>query len=195
MNNIENFKKNTNFVLFYPASICLNKLDSSYKYTFKNGMFYPCMLGILRDNECINVITGKKYNIIENEFWNKIRKDSKIISNPAIIGRDISNSLENLQLINEYLDANGRLGKKEINKNSCVSYRLNYILHRGNFDYHYFGFFPLCFNEFLLKKIELENLKSLKAIENVRSGQKAKDDEIAENDVVLKLTKKLNKFY
>ena len=103
------------------------------------------MLGILRNNECINIITGKKYNIIENEFWNKIRKDSKIISNPAIIGRDISNSLENLQLIKEYLDANGRLGKKEINKNFCVSYRLNYTLHRGNFDYHYFELFPIVF--------------------------------------------------
>lgn len=110
--------------------------------------------------------------ILVNFIHLKIRKDSKIISNPAIIGRDISNSLENLQLINEYLDANGRLGKKEINKNFCVSYRLNYTLHRGNFDYHYFGFFPLCFNEFFLKKIELQNLKSLKEIENVRSEQK-----------------------
>lgn len=53
------------------------------------------------------------------------------------------------------------------------------------------NYFPLCFNEFFLKKIELQNLKSLKEIENVRSEQKAKDDEIAENDVVLKLTKKI----
>ena len=59
-------------------------------------MFYPCLIGVIKeDNICVDIISGKEYEIVEEAmFYSKITSKSKIAHNPACICREIDNSLE-----------------------------------------------------------------------------------------------------
>ena len=128
-----NENKDLYFVLFHPVSICIR--GERFKYCIKDNLSYPCLLGfITEDNKCVEAITGRKFDIIDTEDYersyyersyhaNGINTD-KVMKNPARIYRWIINSLENLHLIEKYIDAKGNLSQSEIAKSSDFSYRL-----------------------------------------------------------------------
>ena len=110
-----NENKDLNFVLFHPISICIR--GEQFKYCIKNNLSYPCLLGFITEEsfgtgklKCVEVITGRKFDIINEEDYERPYhadgiNTSKVMRNPARIDQSIKNSLENLQLIEKYIDA------------------------------------------------------------------------------------------
>lgn len=199
-----NENKDLNFVLFHPVSICIR--GKQFKYGIKDNMSYPCLLGFIdEDNKCVEVISGRKFDIISQEdydrrFYVEINKDSKVIGNPVRICRWINNTVENLRLIEKYIDAKGNLSQREIAKSSDFSYRLNHLLFNRPSKYSSIdvetGFYDtltrFSFSKYYLQKIDIENLKALKEFAYIQSGKKASDDLTEKNDIILRLKKKLN---
>lgn len=201
-----NENKDLKFVLFHPVSICIR--GKKFKYGIKDNLSYPCLLGFLaEDNKCVEVISGKKFDIISQEdyerrYYVEITKDSKVIGNPVHICRWIDNSVENLHLIEKYIDAKGNLSQREIAKSSDFSYRLNHLLFNRPAKYSSYssndietGFFDTFkrfkFSKSYLQKIDIENLKALKEIAYILSGKKESDELTEKNNIILRLTKKL----
>lgn len=120
------------------------------------------------------------------------------MGNPVHICRWIDNSLENLHLIEKYIDAKGNLSQREIAKSSVFSHRLNHLLFRR---YCYYrtkveeGFYDTLkrfkFSKSYLQKIDIENLKSLKEFSYIQNDQKESDELTEKNDIILRLVKKL----
>ena len=202
---IMNENKDLKFVLFHPVSICIR--DKKFKYGIKDNMSYPCLLGfITEDNKCVEVISGRKFDIISQEdrercckYYVEITKDSKILENPVEICRWIDNSLENLHLIEKYIDAKGNLSQREIVKSSDFRYRLNCLLFNrpssstdSGIETGFYGTLKrFRFSKSYLKKIDIENIKALKEIVYILSGQKESDELTEKNDIIFRLTKKL----
>lgn len=202
-----NENKDLKFVLFYPVSICIR--GKKFKYGIKDNMSYPCLLGfIAEDNKCVEVISGRKFDIISDiisqedydlRYYVEITKDSKIIGNPVSICRWINNSVENLRLIEKYIDTKGNLSQREIAKSSAFSYRLNHLLFNlpskyssNDVETGFYGTFKrFKFSKFYLQKIDIENLKALNEIAYILSGQKESDELTEKNNIILRLTKKL----
>lgn len=198
-----NEKKDLKFVLFHPVSICIR--DKQFKYGIKDNLSYPCLLGfITEDNKCVEVISGRKFDIISKEDYERryyvdIVSTSKIMGNPVRVCRWIDNSLENLHLIEKYIDAKGNLNQREIAKSSDFSYRLNHLLSNRPVKYSSIdveaGFYDTLkkykFSKSYLQKIDIENLKALKEIAYIVSGQKESDELTEKNDIILRLKKKL----
>ena len=203
-----NENKDLKFVLFHPVSICIR--DKEFKYGIKDNMSYPCLLGFIdEDNKCVEVISGRKFDIISQEDYNRrfyveINKDSKVIGNPVRICRWINNTVENLRLIEKYIDAKGNLSQRKIAKYSDFSHRLNHLLFNRPAKYSSYssndvetGFYDILkrfkFSKFYLQKIDIENLKALNEIAYILSGQK-ENDELAEKDkIISRLKKQLSK--
>jgi len=198
-----NENKDLKFVLFHPVSICIR--DKEFKYGIKDNMSYPCLLGFIdEDNKCVEVISGRKFDIISQEdydrrFYVEINKDSKVIGNPVRICRWINNTVENLRLIEKYIDAKGNLSQREIAKSSDFSHRLNHLLFNRPSKYSSIdvetGFYDILkrfkFSKFYLQKIDIENLKALNEIAYILSGKKESDELTEKNNIILRLTKKL----
>lgn len=198
-----NENKDLKFVLFHPVSICIR--DKEFKYGIKDNMSYPCLLGFIdEDNKCVEVISGRKFDIISQEDYNRrfyveINKDSKVIGNPVHICRWINNTVENLRLIEKYIDAKGNLSQREIVKSSNFSHRLNHLLFNRPSKYSSIdvetGFYDILkrfkFSKFYLQKIDIENLKALNEIAYILSGKKESDELTEKNNIILRLTKKL----
>lgn len=198
-----NENKDLNFVLFHPVSICIR--GKQFKYGIKDNMSYPCLLGfITEDHKCVEIISGRKFDIISREdyerrYYVEITKDSKVMGNPVHICRWIDNSVENLQLIEKYIDAKGNLSQRKIAKSSDFSYRLNHLLFNRTSKYSSIdvetGFYDtlkrFSFSKYYLQKIDIENLKALNEFAYIQSGKKASDDLTEKNDIILRLTKKL----
>lgn len=198
-----NENKDLYFVLFHPVSICIR--GERFKYCIKDNLSYPCLLGfITEDNKCVEAITGRKFDIIDTEdYKHSYHADGmntdKVMKNPARIYRGINNSLENLHLIEKYIDAKGNLSQSEIAKSSDFSYRLNYLLSNRPIKYSSIdgepGFYDTLkrfeFSKYYLQKIDIENLKALKEIEYIMSGQKESYELAEKNDIILRLKKKL----
>ena len=198
-----NENKDLKFVLFHPVSICIR--DKEFKYGIKDNMSYPCLLGFIdEDNKCVEVISGRKFDIISQEdydrrFYVEINKDSKVIGNPVRICRWINNTVENLRLIEKYIDAKGNLSQREIAKSSDFSYRLNHLIFNRPSKYSSIdvetGFYDILkrfkFSKFYLQKIDIENLKALNEIAYILSGKKESDELTEKNNIILRLTKKL----
>lgn len=198
-----NENKDLKFVLFHPVSICIR--GKKFKYGIKDNMSYPCLLGfIAEDNKCVEVISGRKFDIISQEdyeysYYVGITNDSKVLGNPVRVIKWIGNSLENLHLIEKYIDAKGNLSQREIAKSSAFSYRLNHLLFKRPSKVSSIGveegFFDTLkrfkFSKSYLQKIDIENLKALKEIAYILSGQKESDELTETNDIILRLTKKL----
>lgn len=199
-----NENKNIEFVLFHPISICIK--GEQFKYCIKDNLSYPCLLGfITEDNKCVEVISGRKFDIISPEdYERRYHADGintcKVMRNPVRVCRWINNSLENLQLIEKYIDAKGNLSQREIAKSSDFSYRLNFLLSNRSIKYSSIdgepGFYDTLkrfeFSKYYLQKIDIENLKALKEIEYIMSGQKESCELAEKNDIIFRLTKKLS---
>ena len=173
------YKGDLNFVLFHPVSICL--MGKQFKYCIKDNVSYPCLLGFITDEnfaseelKCFEVITGRKFDIINSDaFELPYLADginaSKVMENPACICRWVNDSLENLQLIEKYIDAKGNLSQSEIAKSSDFSYRLNHLLSNRPIKYSSnddaLGFYDTLKNyeasKDYLQKIDIENLKTI----------------------------------
>ena len=204
-----NENKDLNFVLFHPVSICIS--GEMFKYCIKKNLSYPCLLGFITEEsfgtgklKCVEVITGRKFDIINEEDYERPYhadgiNTSKVMRNPALVDRSIKNSLENLQLIEKYIDTKGNLSQNEIAKSSDFSYRLNYLLSNRPIKYYSIdgepGFYDTLkrfeFSKYYLQRIDIENLKEIKEIEYVMSGQKDSYELAEKNDIILRLTKKL----
>lgn len=198
-----NENKDLNFVLFHPVSICIR--GEMFKYCIKDNLSYPCLLGfITEDNKCVEVITGRKFDIIDTEDYERPYhadgiNTSKVMENPARICQWINNSLENLHLIEKYIDAKGNLSQSEIAESSDFSYRLNYLLSNRPIKYSSIdgepGFYDILkkfeLSKYYLQKIDIENLKALKEIEYIMSGHKESYELAEKNDIILRLKKKL----
>ena len=179
------YKGDLNFVLFYPVSICL--MGEQFKYCIKDSLSYPCLLGFITaeslgsyELKCFEVITGRKFDIIdiydfENPYFVDDINTSKVMENPACICRWVNNSLENLQLIEKYIDAKGNLSQNEIAKSDDFSYRLNRLLSNRPIEYSTnddtLGFYDTLKNyeasKDYLQKIDIVNLKTIKEIEYI----------------------------
>ena len=183
------YKGDLNFVLFHPVSICL--MGKQFKYCIKDNVSYPCLLGFITDEnfaseelKCFEVITGRKFDIINSDdFEIPYLADginaSKVMENPACICRWANDSLENLQLIEKYIDAKGNLSQSEIAKSSDFSYRLNHLLSNRPIKYSSnddaLGFYDTLKNyeasKDYLQKIDIENLKTIKEIEYIMNDK------------------------
>ena len=189
------------FVLFYPVSICISGKD--FKYGIKKGTFYPCLLGIIKDdNTLVDVISGRKFDVVEeNKPFTNITFKSKIVDNPVFVCRNIDNSLENVKFIEEYITAKGKISPDKINAHEAFSHRLNRLLsmkedsifgikdHSGFWD----SLHSYKSAKFYLRKIDIENLKSIEIFSYIQSGQKDIDDKHEKNEIVLRLRNKLLK--
>ena len=204
------YKGNLNFVLFHPVSICL--MGKQFKYCIKDNVSYPCLLGFITDEnfaseelKCFEVITGRKFDIINSDdFEIPYLADginaSKVMENPACICRWVNDSLENLQLIEKYIDAKGNLSQSEIAKSSDFSYRLNYLLSNRPIKYSSnddaLGFYDTLKNyeasKDYLQKIDIENLKTIKEIEYIMNDKNESCILAEKDDIIFRLKKKLS---
>ena len=204
------YKGDLNFVLFHPVSICL--MGKQFKYCIKDNVSYPCLLGFITDEnfaseelKCFEVITGRKFDIINSDdFEIPYLADgintSKVMENPACICRWVNNSLENLQLIEKYIDAKGNLSQSEIAKSSDFSYRLNHLLSNRPIKYSSnddaLGFYDTLKNyeasKDYLQKIDIENLKTIKEIEYIMNDKNESCILAEKDDIIFRLKKKLS---
>lgn len=204
------YKGNLNFVLFHPVSICL--MGKQFKYCIKDNVSYPCLLGFITDEnfaseelKCFEVITGRKFDIINSDdFEIPYLADginaSKVMENPACICRWVNDSLENLQLIEKYIDAKGNLSQSEIAKSSDFSYRLNHLLSNRPIKYSSnddaLGFYDTLKNyeesKDYLQKIDIENLKTIKEIEYIMNDKNESCILAEKDDIIFRLKKKLS---
>lgn len=204
------YKGDLNFVLFYPVSICL--MGKQFKYCIKDNVSYPCLLGFITDEnfaseelKCFEVITGRKFDIINSDdFEIPYLADginaSKVMENPACICRWVNDSLENLQLIEKYIDAKGNLSQSEIAKSSDFSYRLNHLLSNRPIKYSSnddaLGFYDTLKNyeasKDYLQKIDIENLKTIKEIEYIMNDKNESCILAEKDDIIFRLKKKLS---
>ena len=203
------YKGDLNFVLFHPVSICL--MGKQFKYCIKDNVSYPCLLGFITDEnfaseelKCFEVITGRKFDIINSDdFEIPYLADgintSKVMENPACICRWVNDSLENLQLIEKYIDAKGNLSQSEIAKSSDFSYRLNHLLSNRPIKYSSnddaLGFYDTLKNyeasKDYLQKIDIENLKTIKEIEYIMNDKNESCILAEKDDIIFRLKKKL----
>ena len=203
------YKGDLNFVLFHPVSICL--MGKQFKYCIKDNVSYPCLLGFITDEnfaseelKCFGVITGRKFDIINSDdFEIPYLADginaSKVMENPACICRWVNDSLENLQLIEKYIDAKGNLSQSEIAKSSDFSYRLNHLLSNRPIKYSSnddaLGFYDTLKNyeasKDYLQKIDIENLKTIKEIEYIMNDKNESCILAEKDDIIFRLKKKL----
>lgn len=203
------YKGDLNFVLFHPVSICL--MGKQFKYCIKDNVSYPCLLGFITDEnfaseelKCFEVITGRKFDIINSDdFEIPYLADgintSKVMKNPACICRWVNDSLENLQLIEKYIDAKGNLSQSEIAKSSDFSYRLNHLLSNRPIKYSSnddaLGFYDTLKNyeasKDYLQKIDIENLKTIKEIEYIMNDKNESCILAEKDDIIFRLKKKL----
>ena len=188
------------FVLFYPVSICIS--GKRFKYGIKEGTFYPCLLGIIKeDNTLFDVISGRKFDIVceEDKSFTEITFKSKVVANPVFVCRNINNSLENVKFIEEYINAKGKISPDRIKEYDAFSYRLNTLLSIKKEDsiLKGEGFWDSLRSyksaKLYLRKLDIENLKSLEEISYIQSGQKDIDDKHEKNEIVLRLRNKLLK--
>ena len=204
------YKGNLNFVLFHPVSICL--MGKQFKYCIKDNVSYPCLLGFITDEnfaseelKCFEVITGRKFDIINSDdFEIPYLADgintSKVMENPACICRWVNDSLENLQLIEKYIDTKGNLSQSEIAKSSDFSYRLNHLLSNRPIKYSSnddaLGFYDTLKNyeasKDYLQKIDIENLKTIKEIEYIMNDKNESCILAEKDDIIFRLKKKLS---
>ena len=204
------YKGDLNFVLFHPVSICL--MGKQFKYCIKDNVSYPCLLGFITDEnfaseelKCFEVITGRKFDIINSDdFEIPYIADginaSKVMENPACICRWVNDSLENLQLIEKYIDAKGNLSQSEIAKSSDFSYRLNHLLSNRPIKYSSnddaLGFYDTLKNyeasKDYLQKIDIENLKTIKEIEYIMNDKNESCILAEKDDIIFRLKKKLS---
>ena len=204
------YKGDLNFVLFHPVSICL--MGKQFKYCIKDNVSYPCLLGFITDEnfaseelKCFEVITGRKFDIINSDdFEIPYLADginaSKVMENPACICRWVNDSLENLQLIEKYIDAKGNLSQSEIAKSSDFSYRLNHLLSNRPIKYSSnddaLGFYDTLKNyeasKDYLQKIDIENLKTIKEIEYIMNAKNENCILAEKDDIIFRLKKKLS---
>lgn len=204
------YKGDLNFVLFHPVSICL--MGKQFKYCIKDNVSYPCLLGFITDEnfaseelKCFEVITGRKFDIINSDdFEIPYLADginaSKVMENPACICRWVNDSLENLQLIEKYIDAKGNLSQSEIAKSSDFSYRLNHLLSNRPIKYSSnddaLGFYDTLKNyeesKDYLQKIDIENLKTIKEIEYIMNDKNESCILAEKDDIIFRLKKKLS---
>ena len=204
------YKGDLNFVLFHPVSICL--MGKQFKYCIKDNVSYPCLLGFITDEnfdseelKCFEVITGRKFYIINSDdFEIPYLADginaSKVMENPACICRWVNDSLENLQLIEKYIDAKGNLSQSEIAKSSDFSYRLNHLLSNRPIKYSSnddaLGFYDTLKNyeasKDYLQKIDIENLKTIKEIEYIMNDKNESCILAEKDDIIFRLRKKLS---
>ena len=203
------YKENLKFVLFHPVSISI--MGKQFKYCIKDNVSYPCLLGFITDEnfaseelKCFEVITGRRFDIINSDAFelpylaNGINT-SKVMENPACICRWVNDSLENLQLIEKYIDAKGNLSQSEIAKSSDFSYRLNHLLSNRPIKYSSnddaLGFYDTLKNyeasKDYLQKIDIENLKTIKEIEYIMSGKNESCILAEKDDIIFRLKKKL----
>lgn len=204
------YKENLKFVLFHPVSISI--MGKQFKYCIKDNVSYPCLLGFITDEnfaseelKCFEVITGRRFDIINSDAFelpylaNGINT-SKAMENPACICRWVNDSLENLQLIEKYIDAKGNLSQSEIAKSSDFSYRLNHLLSNRPINYYSnddtLGFYDTLKNyeeaKDYLQKIDIENLKTIKEIEYIMSGKNENCTLTEKDDIIFRLKKKLS---
>lgn len=204
------YKGDLNFVLFHQVSICL--MGKQFKYCIKDNVSYPCLLGFITDEnfaseelKCFEVITGRKFDIINSDdFEIPYLADginaSKVMENPACICRWVNDSLENLQLIEKYIDAKGNLSQSEIAKSSDFSYRLNHLLSNRPIKYSSnddaLGFYDTLKNyeasKDYLQKIDIENLKTIKEIEYIMNDKNESCILAEKDDIIFRLKKKLS---
>ena len=204
------YKENLKFVLFHPVSICI--MGKQFKYCIKDNVSYPCLLGFITDEnfaseelKCFEVITGRKFDIINSDdFEIPYLADginaSKVMENPACICRWVNNSLENLQLIEKYIDAKGNLSQCEIAISSDFSYRLNHLLSIRPIKYSSnddaLGFYDTLKNyeasKDYLQKIDIENLKTIKEIEYIMNDKNESCILAEKDDIIFRLKKKLS---
>lgn len=204
------YKGDLNFVLFHPVSICL--MGKQFKYCIKDNVSYPCLLGFITDEnfaseelKCFEVITGRKFDIINSDdFEIPYLADginaSKVMENPACICRWVNDSLENLQLIEKYIDAKGNLSQSEIAKSSDFSYRLNHLLSNRPIKYSSnddaLGFYDTLKNyeasKDYLQKIDIENLKTIKEIKYIMNDKNESCILAEKDDIIFRLKKKLS---
>ena len=203
------YKGDLKFVLFHPVSIRI--MGKQFKYCIKDNVSYPCLLGFITDEnfaseelKCFEVITGKKFDIINSDdFEIPYLADginaSKVMENPACICRWVNDSLENLQLIEKYIDAKGNLSQSEIAKSSDFSYRLNHLLSNRPIKYSSnddaLGFYDTLKNyeasKDYLQKIDIENLKTIKEIEYIMNDKNESCILAEKDDIIFRLKKKL----
>ena len=204
------YKENLNFVLFHPVSISI--MGKYFKYCIKDNVSYPCLLGFITDEnfaseelKCFEVITGRRFDIINSDAFelpylaNGINT-SKVMENPACIYRWVNDSLENLQLIEKYIDAKGNLSQSEIAKSSDFSYRLNHLLSNRPIKYSSnddaLGFYDTLKNyeeaKDYLQKIDIDNLKTIKEIEYIMSSKNENCTLTEKDDIIFRLKKKLS---
>lgn len=204
------YKGDLKFVLFHPVSICL--MGKQFKYCIKDNVSYPCLLGFITDEnfaseelKCFEVITGRKFDIINSDdFEIPYLADginaSKVMENPACICRWVNDSLENLQLIEKYIDGKGNLSQSEIAKSSDFSYRLNHLLSNRPIKYSSnddaLGFYDTLKNyeasKDYLQKIDIENLKTIKEIEYIMNDKNESCILAEKDDIIFRLKKKLS---
>ncbi len=134
--------ENVKFVLFIPINIYYSKNMKSFSYITRDDYDYPCLLGLIIKDErptndicskktVIEVISGKKYDIVELEEYRKsntIYDDKKTFESPALIVRNIKCTIENLLFIKKYIDLKGHISIKEINKHHDFAKRLNHLM-------------------------------------------------------------------
>lgn len=203
------YKENLKFVLFHPVSISI--MGKQFKYCIKDNASYPCLLGFITDEnfaseelKCFEVITGRRFDIINSDAFELHYladgiNTSKVMENPACICRWVNDSLENLQLIEKYIDAKGNLSQSEIAKSSDFSYRLNHLLSNRPIKYSSnddaLGFYDTLKNyeasKDYLQKIDIENLKTIKEIEYIMSGKNENCTLTEKHDIIFRLKKKL----
>ena len=204
------YKENLKFVLFHPVSICI--MGKQFKYCIKDNVSYPCLLGFITDEnfaseelKCFEVITGRKFDIINSDAFELPYladgiNTSKVMENPACICRWVNDSLENLQLIEKYIDAKGNLSQSEIAKSSDFSYRLNHLLSNRPIKYSSnddaLGFYDTLKNyeasKDYLQKIDIENLKTIKEIEYIMNDKNERCILAEKDDIIFRLKKKLS---
>lgn len=203
------YKENLKFVLFHPVSISI--MGKQFKYCIKDNVSYPCLLGFITDEnfaseelKCFEVITGRRFDIINSDAFelpylaNGINT-SKVMENPACICRWVNDSLENLQLIEKYIDAKGNLSQSEIAKSSDFSYKLNHLLSNRPIKYSSnddaLGFYDTLKNyeasKDYLQKIDIENLKTIKEIEYIMNAKNESCILAEKDDIIFLLKKKL----
>ena len=192
--------ENLNFVLFYPVSISVK--NSSYKYEISRDMFYPCLIGAMdEDNKCVDIISGKKYDIVDEETdYTEITSDTIVANNPAGICRKIDSSLENLRFIEDYVKAKGRISKNTIRQYPAFKHRLNRLLcikydeyARNQKEGYWYPVRSYNHAKHFVKKVEKENLNALSMVSYIQSGEKDADDLLEKNNIIKKLRKRLSK--
>lgn len=189
--------ENLKFVLFYPVSICIG--DKYFQYTINEGTFYPCLLGIIKDdNTLVDVISGRKFDIIRKGTF-EITDKSKVVCSPVCVYNNISNSLENLKFIEGYINAKGNVCPFEIDEFADFAHRLHqlvsvqYCYAFGKYTGFYKSFRNYKSAKSYLKKIDIENSKSLALFSYIQSGQKDKDELSEKNGIISRLRNRLLK--